>query len=268
LDRIAIVQDDCIPGETARNMEKAACLIERAAQQGARLVLFPEMYLTGYALGKKIPEVAETVAGPVIAELARMAAKRRICVCMGFPELDPASHNIFNSLVCLSDKGEILTVYRKIQLFDEEKKYFSSGSGIKVVQTPIGRAGLLICFDLEFPELARMNALQDADLLLVATANMQPWGSQQDIYVKARAMENQIFLALANRIGREKNLVFCGGSTVVDPTGRILAAAGSQDAALLIAETDLASISRARSSSVNYLRERRPEVYRSLSRLN
>ena len=264
MTRIAIVQDDCILGETSRNIEKASGLIKRAAEQNAGLVLFPEMYLTGYALGEKTHKLAEPVAGPVIDELAQMAKTSQICICMGFPELDPASRKIFNSLVCLSEQGKILTVYRKIQLFDEEKKYFNAGEEIKVVHTPLGRTGFLICYDLEFPELARMIALLDADVLLVATANMHPWCDQQDVYVKARAAENKIFLALSNRIGQEKDLVFCGSSAVVDPLGRILAGAGRQDPVLLIADIDLDSIAKAR-SSVNYLKDRRPEIYRPLS---
>jgi predicted amidohydrolase len=121
---IAIVQDDCLWGEKAKNLEKAAGLIKAAAQQNARLVLFPEMYLTGYALEDDIQQLAEAVSGPSIDALAQIAKTNQICICMGFPELDPASRQIFNSLVCLSDRGDILAVYRKIQLFDEEKKIF------------------------------------------------------------------------------------------------------------------------------------------------
>lgn len=267
MSRIAVVQEDCYWGEAARNIEKASGLISRAAAQEAGLILFPEMYLTGYALGDKTHKLAVSVAGPVIDELALIAKKNQICVCMGFPELDPVTRNIFNSLVCLSDQGEILMVYRKIQLYDDEKDFFSAGDEVKVVQTPLGRTGFLICYDLEFPELARMIALQDAEVLLVATANMHPWCPQQDVYVKARAMENQIFLALANRIGREKDLVFCGSSVVVDPLGRILAGADTQDPALLFADLDSGMIGNARSNGVNYLGDRRPEVYRPLADL-
>jgi len=184
---------------------------------------------------------------------------------MGFPELDPASRKIYNSLVCLSDRGDILAVYRKIHLYDEEKKYFASGSKIIIIETPLGRTGFLICYDLEFPEMARMIALQGAAVVLVATANMYPWCDHQNVYVTARAMENQFFLGLANRIGQEKDLVFCGRSSLVDPMGSILARADTFEPALLIAEIDLSRLAKARSSSVNYLRDRRPEIYQPLS---
>ena len=265
LARIAVVQGDCTLGDKARNLKRAAILIDRAAEQDAALVLFPEMYLTGYLLQENTRELAETVSGPSIKKLAKIAQSRQISICMGFPELEPSNREIFNSAVCLSDQGEILTVYRKIHLYDEEKKYFSVGSEIKIAETAIGRAGFLICYDLEFPELARMITLKGTDVLLVSTANMKPWGNYQDVYVKARAMENQIFLALANRVGKEKNLVFCGNSVVVDPMGQILAGADMQDPALLIADIDLSSIRKARSGGVNYLRDRRPEIYQLLS---
>ena len=87
----------------------------------------------------------------------------------------------------------------------------------------------------------------------------------QNVYVTARAMENQVFLALANRIGQEKDLVFCGSSSLVDPMGRILVRADTFEPALLIAEIDLSRLAKARSSSVNYLRDRRPEIYQPLS---
>jgi predicted amidohydrolase len=264
LARIAIVQDDCLWGEKAKNIEKAAGLIKAAAQQNAGLVLFPEMYLTGYALEDDIQQRAEAVSGPSIDALAQIAKTNQICICMGFPELDPASRQIFNSLVCLSDRGDILAVYRKIHLFDEEKKYFSCGREIKIVETPLGRTGFLICYDLEFPEMVRMTALQGAEVVLVATANMHPWSGHQDVYLRARAMENQIFLALANRIGREKDLVFCGSSGFVDPMGHILAQADAQSPALLIADMDPDRITAARSGSINYLRDRRPEIYQPL----
>jgi 5-aminopentanamidase len=265
LAQVAIVQDDCVLGDKAQNLDRAKGLIQRAAEQNAGLILFPEMYLTGYVLEDKILKLAEAVSGPSIEILAQLARTNKISICMGFPELEPASRKIFNSLVCLSGRGYILAVYRKIHLFDEEKKYFSSAREIKIVETPLGRTGFLICYDLEFPEMARMIALQGTDVLLVASANMHPWCYQQEIYVKARAMENQVFLALSNRVGREKNLVFCGGSSLVDPMGISRIEADARSPALLIEDIDRNRIAEARNDSVNYLRDRRPEIYRPLS---
>ncbi len=245
MSSIAIVQEYSVAGEKAHNLEKATGLISRAAEQGARLVLFPELYLTGYLIDEKIADLAEEASGPSVNELSKMARANHISVCMGFAELEQRSKKIFNSVACLSDKGDLLTVYRKTHLFDAEKTYFSPGNQCQIVDTPIGRAGFLICYDLEFPEMARMLALQGAEVILVSTANMQPWCDHQDVYVRARAMENQVFLALANTIGKQKKFIFCGNSILVDPMG----------------ELETAAISKSRSSEINYLRDRRPSIY-------
>lgn len=266
MSRIAIVQEYSIIGEKVRNLEKAIGLISRAAEQGAQLVLFPELYLTGYSIEENIQELAEKVSGRSINKLRKIARNNQISICMGFPEIEHRSKEIFNSMVCLSDKGDILAVYRKIHLFGEEKKYFSPGNEFQIVDTPIGRVGFLICYDLEFPEMARMLTLQGADVLLVSTANMKPWCDHQDVYVRARAMENQIFLALANIVGKEKNYIFCGNSVIVNPMGKILAQANMQEPALLIAEINTADISKIRNSKVNYLTDRRPGIYQLLSK--
>jgi predicted amidohydrolase len=266
LARIAIVQEDSHLGDTSRNLERACGIIQHAAERGAHLVLFPEMFLTGYAIKEDAGRLAEEISGVSIGRLKQVAQRYRIEVCMGFPELEPASGKIYNSLACLSDQGLVRCVYRKIHLYDQEKRYFHPGSEITLADTAIGRAGFLICYDLEFPEPARVLALQGAHILLVATANMKPWCGHQDTYAKSRAMENQVFLAIANRIGTENEMVFCGGSACVDPMGKILCNADGQTPAVLLADIDIGALASARYSSIDYLRDRRPEVYTGLSR--
>jgi len=266
LARIAIVQEDSRLGETSRNLERACGIIHHAAERGAQLVLFPEMFLTGYAIKEDACHLAEEISGASIGRLTQDAQRYRIDVCMGFPELEPASGKIYNSLAYLSNRGMVRCVYRKIHLYDQEKRYFHPGNETMLADTALGRAGFLICYDLEFPEQARVLAMQGAGILLVSTANMEPWCGHQDIYTKSRAMENQVFLALANRIGREDEMVFCGGSACVDPMGKVLCKADGQTPAVLLADIEEGALSSARSSSIDYLRDRRPEVYRGLSR--
>ncbi|UCD81229.1 MAG: carbon-nitrogen hydrolase family protein [Desulfobacterales bacterium] len=264
LARIAVVQEDCKLGDIGYNLERAAALITRAAEEGARLVLFPEMFLTGYLLSEELRTMAEDVSGASIRRLAQLAATHRIHVCTGFAERTPQSGGIFNSLVCLSERGEILSIYRKAHLYDEEKNFFIPGNQAVVADTAIGRVGFLICYDIEFPEWSRINALRDAQLILVASANMEPWSAYQDTYAQARAMENQLYVAIANRIGRDGNFLFCGSSIVVDPMGNILTKADRQHPALLTAEIDLQRVKDARTSSLKYLQDRRAELYGGL----
>jgi 5-aminopentanamidase len=261
LSRIAIVQEDSILEDKTRNLQKAFRLVRSAGEQGAKLILFPEMYLTGYSVEENIQRLAEEVPGPSVNRLAKLAERNDICICMGLPEKSPASQQLFNSLVCLSNRGEIIAVYRKLHLFDEEKKLFTPGDELQIIDTAIGRIGLLICYDFEFPELARAITLRGADVLLVSSANMQPWCDHQQVYVRARAMENQVFLALANRVGSEKGFNFCGNSVLVNPMGKILAHANMQDPALLIGEIDIDTIRKVRDSGVSYIKDRRLGIY-------
>ena len=259
--RIAVVQEDCKLGDKGYNLQCASALITQAAKEGARLVLFPEMFLTGYLLKKELSELAEEVSGPSINKLAKLAKTNKIHICMGFAERDSESETIFNSLVCLSEQGEILAVYRKTHLFDEEKDYFVSGNQAIIAETEIGRIGFSICYDFEFPEWPRINALQGAQLLLVSSANMEPWAEDQEIYAKARAMENQMFVALANRVGKDDNFLFCGNSIVVDPMGNALKKADKDNSDLLLANIDFEQVKEARNSSINYFRDRRYDIY-------
>jgi predicted amidohydrolase len=190
-----------------------------------------------------------------------MARNTGIIICVGFAERDSESKAIFNSLVCLSEQGEILAVYRKTHLFDEEKDYFISGNQAIIAETAIGRIGFSICYDFEFPEWPRINALQGAQLLLVSSANMEPWAEDQEIYAKARAMENQMFVALANRVGKDDRFLFCGNSIVVDPRGNTLQKADKDNSALLLANLDFERLEAVRNSSINYLIDRRYDIY-------
>ncbi len=259
--RIAIVQQDCRLGDKAHNLQSASSLIRQAAEAGAHLILFPELFLTGYFLNRDLVKLAEEVSGPSVHQLAKLAKTHAIHICIGLAEKQLEPESIFNAMVCLSAEGRIVAVYRKAHLYDAEKDYFTPGNEAVVAETAIGRLGLAICYDLEFPEWPRVLALQGAQLLLVATANMEPWDVYQEVYTKARAMENQMFVALANRIGKDDNYVFCGDSLLVDPMGRILARAQKNSPALLVSDLDLESINRIRDSSINYFRDRRAQLY-------
>lgn len=259
--RIAVVQEDCKLGNKGHNLECASALITQAAKEGARLVLFPEMFLTGYLLKRELLELAEEVSGPSINKLAKLAKTNKIHICMGFAERDPRIEAIFSSLVCISDQGQILAVYRKAHLFDVEREYFEPGDKAIVAETAIGRIGFSICYDFEFPEWPRINALQGAQLFLVSSANMEPWAEDQEIYAKARAMENQMFVALANRVGKDDRFLFCGNSIVIDPTGNTLKKADKDNSSLLIANIDFEQVKEVRNSSINYFRDRRYDIY-------
>ena len=133
------------------------------------------------------------------------------------------------------------------------------GQGFAVWDGPLGRLGSLVCYDLEFPEAARSLAVMGVHLLAVTTANMRPWEEFQRVYVRARAMENSLFVALCNCVGRSEATEFFGGSIIVDPYGHILAAADDAEA-VLVADIDLDLIHKA-TRDLDYIRKRREDLY-------
>lgn len=255
--RVAVVQANAAPGRPDVNLESALEVVARAARRGASLVIFPELYLTGYAVLRDLDGLASTRAAPALRALAAEARRYRIAVIVGYPERRP--EGVYNATALVTAEGRLLPPYRKVHLFGRERRHFRPGRGYRLYRLPGLTVGLLICFDVEFPEAARALALAGAELIAVPSANMVPYRPAQDVYVRARALENQVFLALANRVGREGALRFVGGSGVWDPAGRTLIAA-EQETAVLVATIDRAAVARER-RRFSYLSERRPATY-------
>jgi predicted amidohydrolase len=180
----------------------------------------------------------------------------------GTPER--AGDAVYNSAQLLSAQGERLANYRKTHLFgDLDRDQFSPGDE-PVVQAEVNglRAGLLICYDVEFPELVRAHALAGTQVLIVPTALMRPYERVADLLVPVRAHESQLYVVYANRCDTEGELRYCGRSTIASPD-EVLAKAGD-DEELLFADLDPAVLDATRAETP-YLADRRPELYRSLT---
>jgi predicted amidohydrolase len=147
-------------------------------------------------------------------------------------------------------------------MWKEEGEVFTRGQYFTVQEGPIGRLGSLICYDLEFPEPARVLALKGACVLAVSTANFRPWVELQRVYARSRAMENSMFVAVSNCIGKVESTEFFGGSIIVNPYGHILSEAGEAEA-VLVADIDLSRIGKA-TEDCDYIKKRRPELYDEL----
>ncbi|MPY98304.1 MAG: carbon-nitrogen hydrolase [Actinophytocola sp.] len=236
--------------------------IVRAAAAGAELLLFPEMATTGYHIGADIPRLAEPADGATALAVAGLAREHGIAVAYGYPERDGDA--VFNAVQLIGHGGDRLANYRKTHLFGAlDRDWFTPGEHA-VVQVELRgiRVGLLICYDVEFPELVRAHALAGTDLLLTPTALMTPYEVVADTLVPARAYESQLYLAYANHTGRERELRYCGRSCVIAPTGQVLARAG-EDEQLLLADVDV-DLLRASRAANTHLADRRPELYRDL----
>lgn len=262
--RIALLQ--CAPGapDTAAGLARLDDAAGRAAAAGAALLVTPEMFLTGYAIGAEaVARLAERADGPAAAAAADICRRHGIAMLYGYPER--AGDAVYNAARLIGNDGAALANYRKTHLFgDLDRAQFSAGNlPSPVVELGGLRVGFAICYDIEFPEVARGLALAGADTILVPTANMVPFDSVATRLVPARAEENTVFVAYANYVGREADLTYCGQSCMAGPDGSDLARAGAAEETLLVVDLDPARLTAVR-STLTYLRDRRPDLYDTL----
>ncbi|MBC9718469.1 carbon-nitrogen hydrolase family protein [Streptomyces sp. TRM66268-LWL] len=260
--RTALLQNSGTPGDVQANLALLDETAERAAALGAGLLICPEMYLTGYAIGDDIARLAEPADGPSAQAVAATAARHGIAIVYGYPERD--GERVYNAARLAGPDGAALADYRKTHLFGGfEQEHFTAGDET-VVQADLGglRIGIMICYDVEFPENVRAHALAGTDLLLVPTAQMHPFQFVAESLVPVRAFENQMYVAYVNRAGAEGEFEFVGLSTLAGPDG-IARTRGGRGAELLFADVDPEFLAASRAENP-YLRDRRPGLYGSL----
>ncbi|NLU73267.1 carbon-nitrogen hydrolase family protein [Streptomyces sp. HNM0575] len=260
--RLALQQG---PAGVPRTVEDGLAALDSAAREaaagGARLLVTPELSLTGYALGDGLTGRAEPADGPSARAVAGIAAAHRIAVVYGYPELDPDSGALYNSAALIGPDGTVLAGYRKTHLYGGyEKRRFTPGDRL-VAQAELDGVcvGLLICYDVEFPETVRAHALAGTELLVVPTALMRPYDVVAETLVPARAWESQLYVAYADRTGREGEFDFAGLSCLAAPDGSVPLRAG-RDAALLLGDADTGLLHKSRAQN-GYLADRRPGLY-------
>lgn len=206
-------------GDKERNIHK---MKEAVEGRGADLALFGETFLTGYMCRKDFSRLAETTDGKSVRAISKVAERNGTHIIFGMPELDEKTKVVFNSLVLVSP-DERTQVYRKLHLATfgpfEEALYFGRGNEVRLFETSIGRIGPLICFDIFFPELSKVYALQGADMIAHISASPSWSRSMFEKVLPARAIENTVFALYCNLVGTELNVVFHGGSKVIGPRG-------------------------------------------------
>lgn len=232
--RIALCEHSPLPGDTAGTLQQIGKFVKEAGRNGlgADIIVFPELYITGYfpALWKSIPSPADEHVW--INQLTELAKKEKIWIVCGHPsylaqpEKDincscvsgKLEHSLYNAASLITPEGCVGT-YAKVHLFDKEPDLFTSGDSFPIWNSPWGRISVQICYDLEFPEAARISALRGADFILYPSNNMHPYSEFHRTFALARAMENQVFVVYNNRIGIEQETEFCGGSGIAHPHG-------------------------------------------------
>jgi predicted amidohydrolase len=234
---------------------------EIRARPEAEIAVFPELFLGGYRLEE--PEaLACDPAGEEIAAIAAACREAHTAALVGFIERGPLA--LYDSVACIDEDGELVAVYRKAQLFGAEADVFGAGSWLEVVELAGRRVAPLVCFDVEFPELARAAAMAGADLLVTCAANMEPFGREHRLHVQARALENRVPHLYVNRSGAESGFRFVGESCAVDADGSVVAAAADGEQTLLV-EVGAAGAADARVDYLSFEPTRMPVEVRSKS---
>lgn len=245
--RIALYQCQPLPLDVAGNLARLEAQAALAAEQGAAVLVLPEMFTTGYNIGADaVARLAEPADGPTARRVAAIARHLGIALCYGYPEKGKGEQ-VFNSAQLIDAHGQPLLNYRKRQLFGAlDRQQFDEGDASERVAILAGwPVGLQICYDIEFPEGTRRLAQAGAELVLVPTANMAGFEFIAQVTVRARAWESQCFVAYANYIGKEGELAYCGLSSVNGPSGS-RAEAPASESTLLVVTLDRAELTKSR----------------------
>jgi predicted amidohydrolase len=270
---VAVVQMHPQLGKVEDNLGTMGKFIDQiCTAQKADLIVFPELATSGYELGLRFTDVAEKPSGPAVNYLAQRAADYGTHLVFGLVTKEKVESVIFNAAVLIGPDGEMLGEYRKLHLPGEERLAFRAGYRLPVFETAFGQVGILLGWDLAFPEAARSLTLDGADLVCVC-AN---WGhspaqergifvEEWRTYVQARASENALYVVAANRVGEEYSYHFFGDSMVAGPRGEIYASIDEEIEGYAVATIDLDAVRKTR-EDLQLIQCRVPPAYRAIVR--
>ncbi|MCW4052622.1 MAG: carbon-nitrogen hydrolase family protein [Candidatus Bathyarchaeota archaeon] len=268
---IALAQFPCRIGNKKYNMKRMAEFIKRARKKNAGIVVFPEMSLTGYTTRDLSYELAEEIPGASTGEIERIARKEGLYIIHGMPERSSTGKTILYNTAVLTGPEGYIGKYRKLYLpthsVFEEKRYYRVGYQTPIFETNFGKLGMMICYDMFFPEVGRVLRLQGAKLLVCISASLIARRTLFETLTMARAIENTCFVAYANLVGFENGFQFSGGSHLIGPSGSLIAKAKYDIEDLVFGNInyeDLTSVE----TFVPTIRDLRPELYTSLQDLS
>jgi omega-amidase len=256
---VSLAQIEVTPGNPQANLSKADTWTAEAARRGSDIVVFPEMWTTGFEW-EKLQELAAS-SEEIAAEVAALARKHRVWLAGSLLALNEAGQAT-NTFIMFDPTGQPAGLYRKIHLFGlmAENRHLAPGKGLTRVETPWGQAGLAVCYDLRFPEMFRTYALNGVMLVFLPAQWPHPRLAHWRTLLRARAIENQIFMIGVNSVGRDQMSNFCGHSALIDPWGNVVVEAGETEL-LLTATIDTELVSEVR-QKITVFNDRQPELYR------
>src|SRR5437899_397231 len=251
-----------------KNLKKILCYISKAASQGSALCAFPEFimcYTRSSQSAAELSAIAEKITGEFVSSIAETAKENSIQVVGTFYEKSPKRHRVYDTSFLINKNGKILSRYRKVHLYDalgfkESMKLYPGSSIAKPVKTSIGKLGLMICYDLRFPEMSRILASSGSEILMVPSAWVKGKMKEEHWMTinKTRAIENGCYVISPDQVGN----IYCGRSLVVDPFGKILLDMKKREG-IGIVDISLKQVKQVR-KMLPLLRNRRVDIYTDL----
>lgn len=255
---ISLAQTDIILGNPQANLQKAEKWLTEAARRGSDMVIFPEMWTTGYDWDNL--KQLSAMQHEIINAVAGLAKTHNIWFNGSFMALNEAGRPA-NTSILFDSQGQQAGIYRKTHLFGlmDEDQYLAAGERLTMVETAWGQSGLAICYDLRFAEIFRTYALQGANMVYLPAEWPHPRLAHWRTLLRARAIENQMYMVAVNCVGDNGKNTFCGHSAIIDPWGNAVVEAGESELLLTATiETDMVAQVR---EKIPVFKDRRPELY-------
>lgn len=254
---VALGQFNVAQGNAQANLEKMLEMIDQAANAQADLVVFPELAYTGYFLESyDLQKLAQPYDGTFAQQLREKAREKRIHILAGYAEAGEVPGKMYNSCVFIDDDGNIIENMRKVYAWGQEKLKFAEGKRFPVVETKLGKIGLLICYDVEYPEPSRIEALKGAEIIIDCAVWGIPAERRWHVDLAGNALFNLVYMVGANPVGNN----CCGSSMVVGPDGEVRAMASRTEEELLVVPMDLDEILEVR-SRIPYINDFKEDTF-------
>ncbi|MBW2441910.1 MAG: nitrilase [Deltaproteobacteria bacterium] len=263
--RIAAVIFNAVVGQVQQNLERMIPWVERAKAEGADLICFPELNVTGYSTNPVIKDSAESIPGPISRKLEQIAGDSGAIILAGMAERDDKGRLFASHLVVLPDG--IAGTYRKLHIAPPEKAVFSQGQRVSLFNIGGINVGIQLCYDAHFPELSTRMAIDGADVIFMPHASPRGTPPQKlDSWMRhlsARAFDNGVFIVACNQVGENQiGLEFPGLAVAIGPSGNIMKDKTSDSEGMLIADLKAKDLSAVRNHRMRYfLPNRRPDLY-------